>query len=436
MPAATESTSDPTRDATAAPLFHAVTLSFLDPDQERLYTEELAPRALAQLQIATFASAVIWMIGGLVYAQVASPAFAFAISGSMVAANLLALALMRRFNRYNQLQVIVVAFTSSATVAALLLSIGGDRFVAYAAPSVMLIAVFAFLIIQLRFVFAAVAAVIYLALFVGFSIGSGSTETVTLVQTFLVASALFPSAFGVRALELANRNGFHQRLQISSLADQVERLLRSYLSPGVAEVVLADPNVSELGGRVEEVSVLFADLQGFTPMSQRMPPEQVAELLNRYFEVVVPTVLEEGGSVLSFDGDAVVAVFNAPNSCPDHPFKACRAALRIQSAISRLRSEEGLEEAPPFRIGVNTGDVLVGNVGSAEMRTFTVIGDAVNLASRLQTHAEPGSVLIGPATYERVETAVDARITDPVLLKGMSEPIRPYELLALAGNAV
>ncbi|HEX9761483.1 MAG TPA: adenylate/guanylate cyclase domain-containing protein, partial [Acidimicrobiia bacterium] len=248
--------------------------------------------------------------------------------------------------------------------------------------------------------------------------------------------ALFPAAFGVRALEISNRNGFHQRLQISSLANQLERLLRRYLSPGVAEVVLADPRVSELGGRVEEVSVLFADLQGFTPMAHRLRPEQVAVLLNRYFEVVVPTVVEEGGSVLSFGGDAVVAVFNAPNSCPDHPFRARRAALRIQAAISRLRSEEGLEEAPPFRIGVNTGEVLVGNVGSAEMRTYTVIGDAVNLAARLQTHAKPGTVLIGPATFEMVEPWAEVRAIESVVLKGITEPIQPYELIALTGSVV
>jgi class 3 adenylate cyclase len=415
---------------------HPVTLAFRDTPLERRYTEELAPRALTQIRMATISSAVLWLIGGVIYAQVAgvSPGLAFGITLSMVAANLIALGLMRRFNRYNQLQVIVVAFTSSATVAALWLSAAGERFVEYGALSVMLIAVFAFLILGLRFVFAAWAAVIYLALFVGFSVGSGSAGAVTLVQTFLVASALLPATFGVRALEISNRNGFHQRLQISTLAAQVEGLLRSYLSPGVAEVVLADPSVSELGGRVEEVSILFADLQGFTPMAQRLHPEEVAELLNRYFQVVVPTVIEEGGSVLSFGGDAVVAAFNAPNTCPDHALRACRAALRIQEAISGLRSEPGLEDAPPFRIAVNTGDVLVGNVGSAEMRAFTVIGDAVNLASRLQTEAPPGGVLIGPATYEKIGGAVDVRVTEPVMLKGMSEPVRPYQLVALVDS--
>jgi adenylate cyclase len=240
----------------------------------------------------------------------------------------------------------------------------------------------------------------------------------------------------VRVLESASRDAYLQRIQISSLRDQVEHLLRRYLSPGVAEVVLADPATSELGGRLAEVSVLFADLEGFTSLAEKTDPESVGAMLNRYFEVVVPTVLEEGGSVMSFGGDAVMAVFNAPNECPDHPTRAARAALRIQEAISKLRSEHGSEDAPPFRIGVNTGQVLVGNVGSAELRTFTVIGDAVNIAARLQTQAQPGRVLVGPATFELLDAGIVARPVAAVQLKGISHPVQPYELEPTAEHRV
>jgi class 3 adenylate cyclase len=248
----------------------------------------------------------------------------------------------------------------------------------------------------------------------------------------LVLAALATGVQGVRALEMSARDRFLQRDQISDLRLQVEGLLRTYLSPSVAELMLSDPTVSDLGGRVAEVSVLFADLEGFTPMSRTMRPDEVARLLNRYFEVVVPTVIDEGGSVLSFGGDAILAVFNAPTTHADHALRAVRASLRIQEAIALLRTEPGLEHAPSFRIGVNTGEALVGNIGSDETRTFTVIGEVVNLASRLQTHADPGAVVIGPATYEAVRDLVSASRLDPVVLKGMTEPVQPYRLDALA----
>jgi class 3 adenylate cyclase len=409
---------------------HPITLSFLDLGLERSYTEEIGPALLKQIRSATIQSAFLWALGGAIYARFsnASAALAYGVTGVMVGANIFALFLIRRLRSYRQLQVIVLCFTTSAIVASLSLAAGADRFVEYGALSMMLIAVFAFVILQLRFALAAAAALIYLGLFIGFSMAYGGGTGITVVQTFLVSSAILPAALGVRVLESTSRDGFLQRIQISSLRDQVEHLLRRYLSPGVAEVVLADPATSDLGGRLAEVSILFADLEGFTSMAERTDPQSVGAMLNRYFGVVVPTVLEEGGSVMSFGGDAVMAVFNAPNECPDHATRAARASLRIQEAISRLRSEAGFEEAPPFRIGVNTGQVLVGNVGSAELRTFTVIGDAVNIAARLQAHARPGRVLVGPTTFALLDNGIVASAVPPVVLKGISHPVQPYEL--------
>ncbi len=414
---------------------HPITLSFLDVGLERSYTGEIGPGHLKQIRSATIQSAFLWGLGGLIYARFSnvSAGIAFGITGAMVGANIFALYLIRRFQSYGQLQVIVLIFTSIAVFASLRLAAAAEWFLEYGALSVMLIAVFAFVILQLRFVMAAAGALIYLALFIGFSGVFGGGVAVTVVQTFLVASAILPAALGVRVLESTSRDGFLQRIQISSLRDQVESLLRTYLSPGVAEVVLADPATSNLGGRLAEVSVLFADLEGFTSMAERMNPEGVGALLNRYFEVVVPTVLDEGGSVMSFGGDAVMAVFNAPNACSDHATRAARASLRIQEAISRLRSEPGFEAAPPFRIGVNTGQVLVGNVGSAELRTFTVIGDAVNVAARLQTFAQPGRVLAGPTTFALLTDGIKGRAIAPVLLKGISHPVQAYELDSVPG---
>ncbi|MDQ4131419.1 MAG: adenylate/guanylate cyclase domain-containing protein, partial [Actinomycetota bacterium] len=181
------------------------------------------------------------------------------------------------------------------------------------------------------------------------------------------------------------------------LYGQLDDLLRSYLSPHVATALLADIRTAELGGRVIETTILFADLKGFTSFSDRVrDPHQVLELLNRYFATAVPIVLDEGGTVDKFVGDAFMALFNWPVSQPDHALRAARAALEIQDAIDGIAGED----EPRFRIGIYTGPALVGNVGTDQLRNFTAIGDAVNYAARLETNAEPGEVVIGSSTYQ------------------------------------
>lgn len=412
---------------------HRVTLSFLDPDLEERYTSELAPGIYKQIRVGSYQSAVLWVLGGYLYNRFSDARVStiLAIVSTMVVAIALALILMRRFHEYRHLQLSVLWFTSFAMVGALALASVSDRFIEYGALALMLIAVFSSVVLQLRFILTMVSVIFALILLAAFSITIGNPAPVTIVQNFLVAAALIPAALGVRNLEQASRDRFVHQIEIAALRDQVEGLFRKYLSPDVAEAVLSDPAETQLGGSVEEVTVLFADLQGFTPMSHIMTPDQVADVLNRYFGVVVPTVLDEGGSVLSFGGDAVVAVFNAPNPCDDHPLRAAQAALRIQDAIASLRRQPGFEDAPEFRIGVNTGRVLVGNVGTDELRQFTVIGDAVNLAARLQNHAWPGAVVLGPATYEAISEVVEALPLNPVTLKGLPDPIRSYRLLGL-----
>ncbi len=424
--------------ASAGSARHPVTLSFRDPDLEAQYTAELAPATRRQIRLATVASMFLWAFAGMIYARfgASTPGQAFAVTGAVVLANVLALVLIARYNRYNQLQAIVVVFTTMATVSGEWLAMSGGRFAQYGAVAVLVIAIFAFIVLQLRFTAAVVAAFLYTILFVVFAVASGLETPVAVVQSFLVVTAMAPAVFGVRVLETSARDRFLQRRQISSLHGQVERLLRRYLSPNVADLVLTDPTTSDLGGEVTEVTVLFADLQGFTPLAHERAPATVAEMLNRYFEVVVPTVIDEGGSVVSFGGDAVVAVFNAPTPCPDHPLAAARAALRIQESIAHLRTEPGMGQAPPFRIGINTGETLVGNIGSAQMRTYTVIGDTVNMASRLQTHAGPGAILVGPATWERLAGLVEGAPVEPVVLKGISHPVQAHHITGLRNQVV
>jgi adenylate cyclase len=219
-------------------------------------------------------------------------------------------------------------------------------------------------------------------------------------------------------------------LENARLYRQLDGLFRQYMSPDVATALLADPTQAALGGDVAEVTVLFADLRGFTPFSERTTPDQVVAMLNQYFGRAVPVLLANGGTVVQFVGDAVMALFNAPARQPDHAIRAARAALGMQAAIEAVAERQ--PDWPRFRVGVNTGPALIGNIGSDEFRNFTAIGDTVNLAARLEQEvAEAGQVVIGPATQEAIRHLAITRPLDPIEVKGKRDPVACWVLQGL-----
>jgi class 3 adenylate cyclase len=216
-------------------------------------------------------------------------------------------------------------------------------------------------------------------------------------------------------------------LENARLYHQLDGLFRQYMSPDVATALLADPTQAALGGRIGEVTVLFADLRGFTPFSERTSPDRVVAMLNQYFGRAVPVLLANGGTVVQFVGDAVMALFNAPARQPDHALRAARAALGMQAAIEA--AAEGEPDWPRFRVGVNTGPALIGNIGSDELRNFTAIGDTVNLAARLEQEvAEAGQVVLGPTTHAEIANVAIARPLDPIEVKGKRDPVACWVL--------
>jgi class 3 adenylate cyclase len=219
-------------------------------------------------------------------------------------------------------------------------------------------------------------------------------------------------------------------LENARLYRQLDGLFRQYMSPDVATALLADPTQAALGGDVAEVTVLFADLRGFTPFAERTTPDRVVAMLNQYFGRAVPVLLANGGTVVQFVGDAVMALFNAPARQPDHALRAARAALGMQAAIEAVAERE--PDWPRFRVGVNTGPALIGNIGSDEFRNFTAIGDTVNLAARLEQEvAEAGQVVLGPTTHAAVRQLAIARPLDPIEVKGKRDPVACWVLEGL-----
>ncbi|WP_232327692.1 adenylate/guanylate cyclase domain-containing protein [Herbidospora yilanensis] len=228
-------------------------------------------------------------------------------------------------------------------------------------------------------------------------------------------------------------------LENARLYAELETLFRAYMSPDVAKSLLADPNKAALGGSLTEVTALFADLRGFTTFSEKVSPGEIVDMLNRFHTAAVPCILGNGGTIVQFVGDALLALFNAPAPQADHARRAAQAGLEMQRAAARVSAEVLREqeagllsevEWPKFRVGVNTGPALVGNIGSPEFRGFNAMGDAVNVAARLQALAEPGSVVIGQSTYELLGPADVVSLGD-LSLKGKDHPVHAYVLRAV-----
>ena len=209
---------------------------------------------------------------------------------------------------------------------------------------------------------------------------------------------------------------------------RMDTLFRRYVGPRLADRLTEEPDLARLGGREKDVSVLFADLQGFTSFSEGRPAEDVIEMINAYWEGAVPIVVErEGGLIERFAGDAIMAVFNALDDQPDHPVRAARAGLAMRDLTEEIAARH--PTWPRFRIGVNTGPAVIGNVGGGDQRSFAAIGDTTNVAARLQSAALPGQVLASSTTVARLEGAVDARSVGTRSLKGKGDEVDVYELI-------
>nr|BFE84155.1 hypothetical protein GCM10020093_067560 [Planobispora longispora] len=202
------------------------------------------------------------------------------------------------------------------------------------------------------------------------------------------------------------------------------------MSPDVAKSLLADPRTAELGGELVELTALFADLKGFTSFSERVAPGEIVEMLNRYHTAAVPIILGNGGTIVQFVGDALLALFNAPARQSDHAAAAARAGLAMQEAAAEIVADA--PGYPRFRIGINTGPALVGNIGSPQLRGFNAMGDCVNVAARLEGIAEPGTVVIGQSTLDQIGSHARVSSLGELSLKGKEKPVHAYVLSGLS----
>ncbi len=218
----------------------------------------------------------------------------------------------------------------------------------------------------------------------------------------------------------------------------LKQAFRHYLSPQVIERLLDDPDRLQLGGERRELSIMFSDLAGFTALGESLAPEQLTNLLNDYLTVMTDIILEEGGTLDKYEGDAIIAFWNAPLDQPDHAARACRAAVRCQRALAahRPRWRDACGRDLAMRVGLHTGEVVVGNLGSRQRFDYSILGDAANLASRLEgvNKVFGTGCLISAATLRQAQGAVLARELGQVQVVGRQEPVTVHELWGLAGD--
>jgi len=239
----------------------------------------------------------------------------------------------------------------------------------------------------------------------------------------------------VAAYQLALAVERERFLEHSRTAEQQRRRLLRHFSPDVAAAILQQEEQAEdpLAVQVlEGVTVLFSDVRGFTRMTEHLPALELAELLREYFHQMTLAVFEERGTLDKFIGDGLMAVFDAPVRHGDGALRAVRCAWLMQGRLQALNQRLPADRRIAIRVGVNTGRVIAGNLGSPERLEYTVLGDAVNVASRLESIAEPGTAFVGRATYDDTRHAFRYRELGPRQVRGREEAVEAFQLLGPA----
>src|SRR5215470_3555501 len=275
-------------------------------------------------------------------------------------------------------------------------------------------------------------------------VGIGLTWRVTRPISALT-SGVARVASGDLTLELPVRSNDEMGRLTSTFNEMVEGLRQRdfirntfgrYVSPEVAKTLLESPEGLKFGGEKREITVLMSDLRGYTRFAEQGDPAWVMELLNDFLARMADIIIAYGGTINEFIGDAIFAVYGAPIPHPDHAERAAASALSMQRAMAELNQENTARSRPRFEmgIGINTGEAVVGNIGSEQRAKYAVVGAAVNLAARVEGCTVGGQIFLSPHTYARVRDLVEVGEPFPVEVKGVSEPLLLYELRAIVGR--
>jgi len=259
------------------------------------------------------------------------------------------------------------------------------------------------------------------------------TETAARVQAGDLSVAL-----PVRSRDEVGRltRAFNEMIEGLRQRDFIRSTFGRYVSPEVAQALLASPEAQRLGGEKREVTVLMSDLRGYTRFAELGDAQAVMAVLNEVLARMTDVIIAHGGTINEFIGDAIFAIFGAPLAHPDHAERAAAAAIAMQRAMADVNEAHAQRGLPRFEmgVGINTGEAVVGNIGSEQRAKYAVVGAAVNLAARVEGCTVGGQIFLSPHTYARVRDLVEVGEPFPVEVKGIAEPLLLYELRAIGGR--
>jgi adenylate cyclase len=218
-------------------------------------------------------------------------------------------------------------------------------------------------------------------------------------------------------------------------SELIQKMFGRYLSTEVMHSLLDDPSALELGGERRKVTIMMTDLRGFTALSERFNPEQVVQLLNTYFEIMVDVVLQYQGTINEIIGDSLLVIFGAPKEMPDRAKRAIACAIEMQNAMARVNEQNRGEGLPELEmgIGLNETEVIVGNIGSSKRSKYAVVGSGVNMTSRIESYTVGGQILISESVRQDVGEILRIDAQWDVFPKGAEKQLRLYDVGGIAG---
>lgn len=222
--------------------------------------------------------------------------------------------------------------------------------------------------------------------------------------------------------------------QVRELSELLKKMFGRYLSTEVMSSLIENPSLLELGGERKYVTIMMTDLRGFTALSERLQPEQVVQMLNSYFEIMVETVLKYNGTINEIIGDALLVIFGAPQDMPDQAERAIACSIEMQNAMGKVNKENRFNGLPDLEmgIGINKTEVIVGNIGSSKRSKYTVVGSGVNMTSRIESYTVGGQILISESVFKEIANKLRIDGEQEVYPKGSETPFRIYEVGGIA----
>jgi adenylate cyclase len=227
---------------------------------------------------------------------------------------------------------------------------------------------------------------------------------------------------------------FNRFVKEFSQKQQIKKQFEHYLAPAMVKKLQKDPSLLKLGGETRVMTFMFSDIRGFTPISEKYKgnPEGLTKLINRFLTRMTNIVIKNGGTIDKFMGDCIMAFWNAPIDDKHHEKNAVQTAIEMQAELKKLNEQLSAEGLPAINIGIgiNTGEALVGNMGSEQRFDYSVIGDAVNLASRLESSSKTlgKTLIVGESTVNETAKDYDYKFVDEITVKGKTEPVKVYTI--------